>query len=227
MTFLVHVKYPNGTNQSFQFEKESIYLGRRDGNDIKLAFPFVSGRHLMIRYHEGMFFVEDLGSTNGTLINGQSLEPNVPQPVRPGDVVQIGSLEIHLEPIQDATIIESVPDLDTRPEGVPKAQNPPPRTAVESAAGPSAMWQLQTGMFSFDKGSLQGLTGEPAPQTAGPQVPAAPHDFERSLILRKTRMPDKSKSKDELDIPWPLIFQIFGLLVTVATLALLIVILLV
>ncbi len=225
MTFMLHIKYPNGKNQSYQFEKETVYLGRRDGNDIKLAFPFVSGRHCSIRYHQGHFFVQDLGSTNGTMVNGQTLEPNVPQPVRPGDVVQIGALEIRLEPIQDATIIESVPDIPTPGEVIQtRPEMTASRASVESSAGPSAMWQLQTGMFSFEQGSFQTMSPEVKPVST-PPGPQSVRDFEHSVVIRHSLAPVKTST--DAEIPWGVIFQGVGLLLAVATLTLMIIVLLV
>ena len=225
MTFMLHIKFPNGKNQSYQFEKETVYLGRRDGNDVKLAFPFVSGRHCSIQYHEGHFFVQDLGATNGTMVNGQTLEPNVPQPVRPGDVVQIGALEIRLEPIQDATIIESVPDISAPADGIQtRPEMTTSRASVESSAGPSAMWQLQTGMFSFEQGSLQTMPPAGQPSSA-PPGPRSVRDFEHSVVIRHS-LPSARATK-ESEIPWGIIFQGVGLVLAVATLTLMIIILLV
>lgn len=50
-----------------------ISLGRHADNDIALADPFVSGRHCVIAVENGQLRVTDLGSSNGTFIDGQSV----------------------------------------------------------------------------------------------------------------------------------------------------------
>ena len=55
----------------------------------------VSKRHARFTYRGSGYFVEDLNSTNGTLINGtQPCPPFRPMPVRPGDTVRLGGIEL-------------------------------------------------------------------------------------------------------------------------------------
>lgn len=65
-------------------------LGRDLANDITIADTFASSRHARIEQREGRFWLEDLGSTNGTLLNGATLAPYDPVPLDPGDVIAIG-----------------------------------------------------------------------------------------------------------------------------------------
>ena len=223
MTFQVTIQYPDGRREALRFQKDTVYLGRRRGNDIQLGFPFVSGRHCLFRSQNNRIYVQDLGSTNGTMINGQTLEPQTPQLLHPNDVIQIGTLEIRVEPIPEATIIESVPDLaEPRPAA---SRTVTDRAPAESAGGPSAMWQLQTGMFSYE---------ETPPVTAAHSAPEAPvtsstvstasRDFERSVVGSKT--PVRDAETVAVGPPVGLIFQVLGLGVMITCLVLLIVVLL-
>ena len=55
----------------------------------------VSKRHARFTYRGNGYFVEDLNSTNGTVINGiQPCPPFSPMPVRPGDTVRLGGIEL-------------------------------------------------------------------------------------------------------------------------------------
>ncbi len=65
-------------------------LGR--GNvEIHLEDPFASANHARISREGSIVVVEDLGSTNGTYLNGEPL--NGPQPLHPGDKIRIGDSE--------------------------------------------------------------------------------------------------------------------------------------
>ncbi len=64
--------------------------------DILVADPKVSRRHAALHSTEGAIEVEDLGSTNGTLLNGDRLEPNVRRALDQGDKVSFGGVEFTL-----------------------------------------------------------------------------------------------------------------------------------
>src|ERR1700674_3253307 len=54
----------------------------------------VSRRHVRISYNEAQFWLVDLSSMNGTWLNGSSLKPLLEYPLRDGDNLRLGSLEI-------------------------------------------------------------------------------------------------------------------------------------
>jgi hypothetical protein len=70
-------------------------LGRGDDVEIKLEDPFASTRHARIERQGGVLVLEDLGSTNGTFLNGEPL--GGPQPLHPGDRIRIGDSEFSYE----------------------------------------------------------------------------------------------------------------------------------
>lgn len=84
-------------------QNPSIRLGIGDGAIIgrrgsyAQAFAgqgYVSGNHARLQYNAcGQFEVVDLGSTNGTFVNGQQLAPNMPRVVNVGDIVKFANLE--------------------------------------------------------------------------------------------------------------------------------------
>jgi hypothetical protein len=65
-------------------------LGRGDV-EIQLEDPFASSHHARIAHEGSVVVLEDLGSTNGTYLNGEPLRG--PQPLRPGDRIRIGDSE--------------------------------------------------------------------------------------------------------------------------------------
>lgn len=69
---------------------EPVTLGR--GNvELRLEDPFASTRHAMITRQGRTVVIEDLGSTNGTYLNGEPLTG--PQPLHDGDRIRIGDSE--------------------------------------------------------------------------------------------------------------------------------------
>jgi hypothetical protein len=69
-------------------------LGRGDAVDIHLEDPFASSRHARISWEGPTVMIEDLGSTNGTYLNGEPLDG--PQPLHVGDRIRIGDSEFSL-----------------------------------------------------------------------------------------------------------------------------------
>jgi len=56
----------------------------------------VSRRHARVHQQKAQFFIEDLGSANGTFLNGQRLTPYLPHPLRDGDEVQLGRVRLRI-----------------------------------------------------------------------------------------------------------------------------------
>jgi dipeptidyl aminopeptidase/acylaminoacyl peptidase len=66
---------------------QMVTVGRAPDNDIVVGDPATSGRHGRIEVRGGAFWVSDLGSTNGTLVNG---EPVIERQLNHGDLIAIG-----------------------------------------------------------------------------------------------------------------------------------------
>ena len=69
------------------FEGDSLVLGRASTSDLVLEDRFLSRHHSRLFRDGSQLFIEDMGSRNGTLLNGQKI--HAPMPVGPGDVVKI------------------------------------------------------------------------------------------------------------------------------------------
>lgn len=81
---------PNGP-QPIPLESTAVSLGRGLGNDVILEDTRVSRHHAQLRYRQRRFWVTDLGSTNGTFVNGERVNESA---LRDGDVVSLGGLEL-------------------------------------------------------------------------------------------------------------------------------------
>lgn len=76
--------------RAFRIEGKGLKLGRGKHNDVVLADHFASIDHALIRHKKGIATIEDLGSTNGTWVNGERIHSPVQLVV--GDYVKIGSI---------------------------------------------------------------------------------------------------------------------------------------
>ncbi len=78
----------------YEFNRVEITIGRTMDNDLVLTDPGISRQHISIRDKGGAYILKDLGSSNGTKLNGKLIEEEV---LRPGDVITAGSAEVKFE----------------------------------------------------------------------------------------------------------------------------------
>ena len=82
----------NGVVQGeYELDKERITVGRKPENDIPIDNLAVSGKHALIITILDDSFLEDLGSTNGTYVNGKLVKKHA---LKDGDVIAIGKHEL-------------------------------------------------------------------------------------------------------------------------------------
>ena len=74
--------------------RDPLLIGRGPRNDITLEDDWVSAEHLRLRRLNGAWLAEDLGSTNGTRLNGRPLKGAAR--VRAGDVLDLGRVKFKL-----------------------------------------------------------------------------------------------------------------------------------
>jgi len=82
------VREDPSSEKEYPLGEGSVVLGREAFNDIVVYDPEVSRRHAQISLQEGRYIIEDLGSTNGTFVNGRRV--NSPVPLHNGDVIEMG-----------------------------------------------------------------------------------------------------------------------------------------
>jgi pSer/pThr/pTyr-binding forkhead associated (FHA) protein len=74
-------------------DRDRLVIGRGRGVDLMIAEPTISRAHVALGREGGGIFVRDLGSTNGTLVNGSRCER---APLRDGDEIQLGKLRLRV-----------------------------------------------------------------------------------------------------------------------------------
>jgi len=78
---------PVGGGDTIPLVRNKLVLGRRESCDVCLRFPNISGQHCELLFQEGVWFLRDLGSTNGTKVNGERVQGS--KALRPGDQIEI------------------------------------------------------------------------------------------------------------------------------------------
>ena len=110
--------------QVIPLEGEALTLGRGRETDLTLPVEGISRQHARLQRGSQGWVLVDLGSTNGTFVNGQRLQPEQPYLLRPGDQVAIGSLVLGVEG-EVAPTASPAPDWD---EAAGPAAEPPARS---------------------------------------------------------------------------------------------------
>jgi ABC-type multidrug transport system ATPase subunit len=138
---ILQIQIARGGRDELPLFQPVLKLGRAKGSDLILDDPGVSGQHAQLTWGRDGWLVEDLGSTNGTVVNGQRLVPRRPVLLRPGDVAQIGAFALQVRAL--------------RPD-----ESPPPRLgesvriSSEPQPGLTVYVQNQVLKFPLDKGTL-------------------------------------------------------------------------
>ena len=82
---------PNGTMRDIRLDRDHITIGRRADNDICLPYPAVSAEHAVVITVLTDSFLQDMGSTNGTLVNGNRINKHF---LLDHDAIDIGRVQL-------------------------------------------------------------------------------------------------------------------------------------
>lgn len=80
--------------RAIAIKRNTLLIGRAEECDVRPLSEDVSRRHCRVTVEPAQVWVEDLGSRNGTFVNGAKIEPRTRTPVSSGDVLRIGALEL-------------------------------------------------------------------------------------------------------------------------------------
>ena len=123
--------------KAYLLEKVETTIGRDLSNDIVINDSEASRRHARIFLQGGNYIIEDLGSTNGTSVNGQRLMG--PYVLRPGELIMFGeSISLLFEMLQsadEAATVVAPRKAAPAPVPPPPAAAPPPPPQAPAYAG--------------------------------------------------------------------------------------------
>lgn len=110
------VYWPDGRLETYMLEEDAISVGRADGNTIALETEAISRYHFSIIKDGENIHITDLGSANGTYMDGIALRGNQPQELGDVEEIQIGSLRIIYRKMDDSpTVMMAAMEEDTAP----------------------------------------------------------------------------------------------------------------
>ncbi len=146
-------------------------FGREPGNELQIPDPRVSRRHGKFITSAEECQLVDLGSANGTFVNGEQIQPNVPVSLPDRAEIKVGDAVLVLvhEPIQEAAVQPSAEPTGQRPKppAPPAVIEPPAGEKPAAAPAPPAP--------------------EPQPPRKPPEPKAAPPPKPRDRLCRPHR----------------------------------------
>lgn len=145
------VLIPKGGGDPIPLLKKSLLVGRRENCDIVLRFGNVSANHCEMTLESGYWFVKDLGSRNGTRVNGYRVTK---RRIDPHDVVHFAKLQY---------------ELDYSPSDLGAVGPPPDGGELEDILGSSLM--DAAGLNRKERQAKDGRIGrnQPAPVAEEPE----------------------------------------------------------
>lgn len=144
-------------------DKERITIGRRPQNDIQIENLAVSGEHACIVTILNDSFLEDLGSTNGTLVNGNPIKKHI---LQNNDVIEIGKYK--LKYVVELTAAAAGPVAQDDFERTMVMKSTPGRPPAARPASP-----LTSPPTDAPRPVAGPLTSPPMPRAAAPAPAAA------------------------------------------------------
>lgn len=115
----------NGSRKSFSLLSEVTVIGRRHDCDFYLPLQSISRRHCQLIVNNGTVFIRDLGSKNGTFVNGEAVEE---RELKAGDYIQISPVTFLVQiDGRPSKIVPPAPAEEKLPNAKkPAAKSPPP-----------------------------------------------------------------------------------------------------
>lgn len=156
-----------------RFDKTTLIVGRSAKCDIVVRDPDVSRRHVRIELIDGELWAEDLGSSNGTTVEGEPLAQR--SRFGQGEVLRVCDHEIRIRIVDESERVSSAPLHPSSIPASPRRQPPPPRSQAPPAPPYAAPSQHPARESGLPQEVTPALAAQPRRQHATPQAaPRAP-----------------------------------------------------
>lgn len=149
-------------------DKERVTIGRKPQNDIQIENLAVSSEHARIVTILNDSFLEDMGSTNGTLVNGNPVKKHI---LQNNDLIEIGKYKLKFLTEGPAVGQTSVEDFERTmvlraPSAAPRPASPPPQPSAASGSAST----IPPVPPAAPKPAAPSPTSSPAPSLVPPPV---------------------------------------------------------
>jgi pSer/pThr/pTyr-binding forkhead associated (FHA) protein len=150
--------------KTFPLEGDILTIGREASNAVAINDAEVSRKHTQLIFQGGKYIITDLGSTNGTFVNGQRLTGQ--HVLQPGEIISLGE--------QISLLYESVAQVDPNATMISSAARvvvPPAPAPVAAAAPPPPQPQQYAGQIPASPEPEQAYIPPPPAKKAGSSLP--------------------------------------------------------
>ncbi len=121
----LHITLPDGSQMDHELTDETVTVGRAPDNTFHLDDVSVSSHHALLSPKGDGFILKDLGSTNGTKLNGVTLKADEEQILNPGDKIEFGKVESVFDPDNAGEEAQELPEVDDHVLPVAKSSAKP------------------------------------------------------------------------------------------------------
>ncbi len=208
------IKLHGKVSRQIELTHETVTIGRKADNTLAIDDPAVSGHHARIVKIQAVFFLEDLQSTNGTAINGQSITRHQ---LHDADVITIGQHRLVFQEHATANTAATPPSADLDRTIALTGSNRPDKEPTLSAkvlvvAGKTDRLEYpldkQVTLIGSQDAAAIRLTGWFAPKSAariaqrGQSYAISPSQGTKSLLVNGTHVVGQQvlKNGDQIDV---------------------------
>jgi DNA-binding NtrC family response regulator len=151
---------------SYPLAQAGVKVGKAPDNDLVIDHPTVSRNHLIVRRQGDRFLVQDLGSTNGTFIDGAQVREAY---LRPGALLEVGDVQLRFQPQVAPMEIAPISE-DCLGDLVGKSLPMRQIFALLKRIAPTDSTLLLVGETGSGKGAAAKVIHRLSPRSAGPLV---------------------------------------------------------
>lgn len=195
--FAITIRERSGQVYTFHFDKPEVLIGRVKGNDVILPKQNISKRHTLVRTHGKRFIIEDLGSTNGTYVNGHRI--NTAVEIGTDDKVYLGDF------VMNFTDLSDVAGMGAEPPAVPDIPDVPGAQSAESGMNARSTQHMANSPASPQPEHVPAPTVPPVAPPRDPLVsempPVEPLDMPSELMEQAPLTDDEVDYLDRLTGP--------------------------
>lgn len=163
---MIRISYTgsSGKTQHFATESDTVLIGRHlpsQSDKLSLDDEKVSGQHARLSRESGEFWIEDLGSTNGTWVNNKKIKANIKIRLGAPSTILVGKTTLNIEAAPQPSSVPSAPDLAVskqRPKESVEAGVPLPDLLLAGASLEAARHRLSAVYdMSMSLGEIENL----------------------------------------------------------------------